>query len=90
MLLDSAGRWAALVTARETCTNRDDSQTVSDERSETFSGSYETSGDRIVLYDETLGGSDEGSLTGDVLVVTVVGAGDFEGQSSEWVLRKTE
>ena len=89
MLLDSAGRWAALVTERETCTNRDDSQTVSGERSELFIGSYETSGDRIVLHDETLGlGDDEGSLAGGVLVVKDVGKFDYEGQTTEWIFQK--
>jgi len=88
LLLDSEGRWFAVGTEREICTDQNGSRTVSEERSSVLVGSYEASGGLITFHDETLGGSFEGSLTEGVLFVKDSGIGDYEGQTSEWVFHK--
>lgn len=51
-----------------------------------FAGSYKISGNQIELQDET--STDQAILKGDLLVLTVVGVGVFEGQTTKYVLRR--
>ena len=90
MLLGSDGRWAALVKEREVCESRDGTKSIDEEVSMIFSGSYKISGRRIILHNETLGGSDEAVLKGDILVVEVVGVGPLEDQITKFVLKRAD
>ncbi len=86
LLLGSEGRWASLVTERDVCLHEDGSETAGKEASIVFTGSYKVSGNKITLQDE--GSEDQAALEGDLLVLTVVGVGVFEGQTTKYVLRR--
>jgi hypothetical protein len=86
LLLDSKGQWASLVTERDVCVHEDDSETAGEKASTMFAGSYKISGNQITLQDET--SADQAILKGDLLVLTIVGVGVFEGQTTEYVLRR--
>ena len=86
LLLDSEGRWASLVTERDVCVHEDGSETADKESSMIFNGTYKISGNQITLQDET--SVDQAILKGELLVLKVVGVGLFEGQTTEYVLRR--
>lgn len=86
LLLDSEGRWASLVTERDVCVHEDGSKTADEEASMMFAGSYKISGNQITLQDEI--SADQAILKGDLLVLTVIGVGVFEGQTTKLVLRR--
>ena len=86
LLLDSKGQWASLVTEREVCLHEDGSETAHEKASLMFTGSYKSSGNQITLQDGA--SADQAVLTGDRFVLTVVGVGVFEGQTTEYVLRR--
>ena len=86
LLLDSEGRWASLVAERDICLHEDGSETTGKEASIMFTGLYKVSGNHITLQDE--GSADQAVLNGDLLVLTVVGVGVFEGQTTKYVLRR--
>jgi hypothetical protein len=86
LLLGSEGQWASLVTERNVCVHEDGSETADEEASMMFAGSYKISGNQITLQDEA--SADQAILKGDLLVLTVVGVGVFDGQTTEYVLRR--
>ena len=91
MLLDSFGRMATLLTQREVCTDQDGSRTTSEEESEIFIGSYELTGEILTLHWETPDlGDDECTLNEGRCVITDVGEFDYEGQTTQWTLQKTD
>ena len=87
LLLDSEGRWASLVTERDVCVHEDGSKTADEEASMMFAGSYKISGNQITLQENEIS-ADQAILKGDLLVLTVIGVGVFEGQTIKCVLRR--
>ena len=86
LLLGSEEQWASLVTERNVCVHEDGSETADEEASMMFAGSYKISGNQITLQDEA--SADQAILKGDLLVLTVVGVDVFDGQTTEYVLRR--
>ena len=85
MLVDSKNRWAALVEEREFCTEISEEASTRTEGSSVFTGTYKVSGSKIEFHDEALGLTDYASIDGDVLRYTVIGIGDYEGNTSVFV-----
>ncbi|MFQ6006151.1 MAG: hypothetical protein ACE5OQ_11685 [Woeseia sp.] len=90
MFLDSIGRFAAFVTTRDVCLDEDGSETAIKEESVIWPGSYEKSGNQVTLqYEfELWPDPDQAVLNGDLLVLKDEGVGEYEGQSTEFVLRR--
>ncbi len=88
LLLSSDGEWAGLLEQREICSGDGGAESKSGVTSELLSGTFEVSGDQIkirFLGTESLG---KISTTGNELLMHEDGAGQFEGQSLDYVLRR--
>ena len=90
MLLDSQGRWAVLVEERELCADNSEEEPTVTEVASIFTGSYKFSGNKIEFHDETLGLTDSATLNEDILRFTVIGVGDFEGQTDVYVFHRAK
>ena len=88
MLLDSQGKWAALVEQREVCSDNSEEGATITVGSSIFTGSYKVSGNEIEFHDETTGGTDSATLNEDILRVTVIGVAALEGQTVVYVLHR--
>lgn len=83
VLLDSEGRSAAFLTARDVCLHEDGSETAAWEGSLIFPGTYNISGNQITIED--VFGTDQAILKGDLLVYKTGGEGR---PITEFVLQK--
>jgi hypothetical protein len=89
LFVDSEGRLAAFVTARDICLHEDGTETIVKEGSTIFPGSYMMSGKQLILQFELLPEDrNQAELDGDFLVVKDEGIGEYEGQSAEFVFRR--
>lgn len=85
LLLNLEGRSGAFAMERVNCVSAQEFRTSSVNDFMIITGTYEISGNQIVIRDEV--STDRGTLLGDALTIAVVGVGDFEGQTTEYVFQ---
>ncbi len=87
LLLSSEGKWAALVIEQDINTSSEDSKALP-HKSNLFTGFYNNSGNKILFLDEKNEELFTGVTKGNEITIKVVGIGDLEGQTTEYLVRK--
>jgi len=85
LLLNLERRSGAFAMERVTCVSAQGFRTSSVNDFMMITGTYEITGNQIVIRDDL--STDRGILLGHALTIAVVGVGDFEGQTTEYVFQ---
>ena len=88
LFMDRDGRAVAFTTERMTCVDSSGKAVPGQEVSTLWAATYEVSANNIAILFENFNDADKGVFDGERLILTSVGAGDFEGQTSEFVFHK--
>lgn len=85
LLLNREGRSGAFAMERIECVAEDGTRSSAVNDFMMFTGTYEISGDQIIIRDEV--STDQGILDGDFLTLTVDGVGIYDGQTTEYIFK---